>query len=286
MRKTISFYTEQEEVEIFNKIINSEGNKRIQDTYVMEVYYKFEPLLKKLVNKMNGYNIDNDILFSEATVAFLEATRRYMPDKGFRFSTYLQSYVRGMLYTYIMKNYFSVNFCANSLNKKMFFSLRKDIKIIQEKLGIDTVTHDVIKELSALYNVDIDRIKTVLNVIDSKDLELNKVYTTEESSYMVVETIESDVDLLKDLLESSSDSIIKSVIDESLSQLSQRDKDIIIGQIYCEDEDMKTLSTIAEQYNISKERVRQLRDKSMIKLKNNINKTLKSRNLNYTDIHY
>jgi len=289
-RKNLRFYTKEEEEEIFIKVgelLKTDVKKA--ELVIMEIFYKFEPLIKKIVRKNAGYGIDQEILMSEATVAFLEAVKRFDLSQGFRFSTYLQSYVRGMLFTLIMKEVFPVTVSANSLNKKMFFSLKRQLAEILQETGSTIVTNEVLNLIAEKNGTTPDRVKDLLFIMENNTVPLDKPAwangsSDDQSRGTIGDTIGDGVDVFQNLLNASKDRVTIEILSEALTVLDDRENFIIKKQIYCEDDEEETLINIAKNYNISKERVRQIREKSLSKLAGAIKRIMHKKGIRYDEL--
>lgn len=265
--------TREEEEELFERlrICKENGDHRGTDRVLQKIVTQFTPLASKLVRKMAGYDLDRDDLMSESLLALSSAAHRFDPSKGFRFATYAQSWIRGMLFSYVTKNYFMPSVCTNSKTKRLFFSLRRYASRHIKEHGEFILTDDLKEQISNDLDVPIEEIERMNNVMRQPYESLNVRIGDEDSDSSKQDMIPSEDSTPEEFTtETSEYRFHAKLINTALSRLTEREREIIKGQVLTDKEDNHTLGILGDRFGISRERVRQIRNSAMKKVEKSI----------------
>src|SRR5438067_12253424 len=82
-------------------------------------------LAAKLAMGYRGYGLPVSELISEGNIGLMQASKRFDPDKGFRFATYAMWWIKAAIQEYILRSWSVVKIGATANQKKLFFNLRK-----------------------------------------------------------------------------------------------------------------------------------------------------------------
>lgn len=194
-------------------------------------------------------------LISEGNYGLVKAAKRFDHEKGFRFISYAVWWIRQSILQSLNDNARMVRLPANIINKITY--LNKEIS-----------KFEFMNEREPVYGEIFDKDKEVMDLIYyPKCLSLN-------------ETINEDGDELIELIPSNEeeenrievDAKVKSELQKTLSVLDEREKEIIQNYFGINtDLEPMTLEAIGEKYNLTKERIRQIKEKAIRKLRHNAN---------------
>ena len=206
-----------------------------------------------------GYGLEQADLIQEGTIGLMKAVKRFNPHKKVRLSSFAVYWIRAEIHEYIFKNWKIVKVATTKAQRKLFFKLRQAKAHIYQSLTSDQAEEiatnlgvrkkDVIEMESRLQLSDI-----AFEVNDDED-----TYTPEQYLSDPGETPEQL------LLNDNSQQDQHNKLYQALSSLDERSIDILQSRYLKEEK--STLHTLADKYGVSAERVRQLENKAIKKLK-------------------
>lgn len=278
----------EEELELFDKWREARdaGDRRTENKLFEQIAVQFSPIVSKLVRKMHGYKLDQDDLISEALVGLSKAVIDFDPDKGFRFGTYASNCVVNTLYTYITKQYFITNVCSNSKNKKAFFGLRRHMAKQIRETGSADLTEETAQQLADTMEIDVEIVKMMNSILRNPYSSLNQtIGEDEDGATEQQDMLESKEQSQDDYMEEIQLKVLhEQLINGALDTLDDRARSIIQRSVLVDSDDRATLEQLGEDFSISKERVRQIRDKATVQLKSRIKTQMVSRGYTPQDI--
>ena len=220
-------------------------------------------LVVQIAKGYSGYGIPLHDLISEGSVGMLQAINHFKPDMGYRLSTYSTFWIKARIQEYIFNTKSLVKFSSTNAYRKLFFCLNK----LKKMLGITKVDKDNVKDLATKMQVKDDVIIDADNRFSVNDFSLHSKLDSGDSESATWE------DFLPDTNESAEDIAAekqeleyrKKLFQEALSIIPRRERDIVTW--YRLREPPLTLDAIGKKLGISKERVRQLESRAMLKIK-------------------
>jgi len=206
-----------------------------------------------------GYGLEQADLIQEGTIGLMKAVKRFNPHRKVRLSSFAVYWIRAEIHEYIFKNWKIVKVATTKAQRKLFFKLRQAKAHIYQSLTSDQAEEiatnlgvrkkDVIEMESRLQLSDV-----AFEVNDDED-----TYTPEQYLSDPGETPEQLV------LNDDSQQDQHNKLYQALSSLDERSIDILQSR-YLKEEKV-TLHTLSDKYGVSAERVRQLENKAIKKLK-------------------
>ena len=222
-------------------------------------YLKF---VVKIVNENRGYNFNKAELIQEGNIGLMIAIKKFNPKKNVKLSTYAIWWIKAKIREYLFNNLKIVNLTKNSNMKKLFFKYRDTNK------NNDLST----SKLSEKLNVSQNDIVDIQNYFNHNSIE-NITHSNEndeeydnENIYNSSEFEDNNPELT--IIEDESRNIKNKKLQEFFNSLNERDVDILRSR-YIDDKKI-TLSQLAKKWNISIERVRQIENETINKLKSTL----------------
>jgi len=206
-----------------------------------------------------GYGLEQADLIQEGTIGLMKAVKRFNPHKKVRLSSFAVYWIRAEIHEYIFKNWKIVKVATTKAQRKLFFKLRQAKSHIFQSL-----TSDQAEEIATDLGV---RKKDVIEM--ESRLQLNDVafeVNDDEDTYTPEKYLTDPGENPEQLL--LSDNTKKdqhNKLYQALSSLDERSIDILQSRYLKEEK--STLHTLADKYGVSAERVRQLENKAIKKLK-------------------
>lgn len=213
-------------------------------------------LAAKIAMGYRGYGLPQAEVISEANVGLMQAVKRFDPEKGFRLATYAMWWIKASIQEYILRSWSLVKMGTTANQKRLFFNLRK-VKGKIQALDDGDLRPDQVKEIATRLNVTEDEVVS-MNRRLSGDASLNApIRATEGESGewqdWLVDDHESQEEMLieQDELDSR-----RKMLTDSMSVLNERERRIFEARRLAEEP--LTLEELSAEFDISRERVRQI----------------------------
>jgi len=206
-----------------------------------------------------GYGLEQADLIQEGTIGLMKAVKRFNPHRKVRLSSFAVYWIRAEIHEYIFKNWKIVKVATTKAQRKLFFKLRQAKAHIYQSL-----TSDQAEEIATNLGVrkkDVIEMETRLQLSDVA-FEVNDDEDTYTPEQYLSDPGETPEQLL---LNDNSQQDQHNKLYQALSSLDERSIDILQSRYLKEEK--STLHTLADKYGVSAERVRQLENKAIKKLK-------------------
>lgn len=222
-------------------------------------------LAAKIAMGYRGYGLPQAEVVSEANVGLMQAVKRFDPEKGFRLSTYAMWWIRASIQEYVLRSWSLVKLGTTSAQKKLFFNLRK----AKARIGAF--------EDGDLRPENVERIATDLGVTETEvismnrrmsrggDASLNATIGTEDGTAEWQDWLEDeDTNTASDYEAKDEMEARRELLVQAMDVLNERERDILM-QRRLKDKPI-TLEELSGQYNVSRERIRQIEVRAFEKL--------------------
>ena len=224
-------------------------------------------LVAKIAMGYRGYGLPVTDLISEGNVGIMQAVKKFDPEKGFRLATYAMWWIRAQIQEYVLHSWSLVKIGTTAAQKKLFFNLRK----LKNQLGsIDdgSLSPENVREIANRLNVKEAEVKDMEGRLFSGDQSLN-VQIGHEANTEWQDMIVDDSEAQDKVFEKKDEYLHrKKLFNEALKILNPREKEII--RLRRLRDKPKKLEELSQQFNISRERVRQIEEKAIEKLQKEI----------------
>ncbi|MCH8181997.1 MAG: RNA polymerase sigma factor RpoH [Proteobacteria bacterium] len=220
-------------------------------------------LVAKIATGYRGYGLPLSELISEGNVGMMQAVKRFDPERGFRLATYAMWWIRASIQEYILHSWSLVKMGTTAAQKKLFFNLRK----LKGKI------HAI--EEGDLHPDHVTTIATTLNVSETDVINMNRRLAAGDHSLNAPMRVDGDgewIDWLVDdspnqettLAESEELQGRRALLADAMKGLNDRERHILTERRL--KEEPSTLEDLSKEYDISRERVRQIEVRAFEKL--------------------
>ena len=222
-------------------------------------------LAAKIAMGYRGYGLPQAEVISEANVGLMQAVKRFDPEKGFRLATYAMWWIRASIQEYILRSWSLVKLGTTSAQKKLFFNLRK----AKAKIGAleeGDLRPENVKQIAHDLGVTEAEVISMNRRMSGGDASLNATVGSEgEGTMQWQDWLEDeDADQAADYEERDELTARRELLAEALEVLNDREKDILTQRRLSEK--TVTLEDLSGQYDVSRERIRQIEVRAFEKL--------------------
>lgn len=224
-------------------------------------------LVIAIAARFRHYGLPMADLIQEGHVGLLEAAARFEPEREVRFSTYATWWIRASIQDYILRNWSIVRGGTSSAQKALFFNLRRlRAKLAQERAaGGNNAMFATIAKAIGVSSADVELMDTRLS---GPDVSLNGpvIESDNQGSAERVDFLVDDKPLPDETVGETIDSTRRvRWLNDALTILSDRELRIVRER--CLNEESSTLESLGNRLGISKERVRQIENRALEKLR-------------------
>jgi RNA polymerase sigma-32 factor len=222
-------------------------------------------LVISVAAKFRRYGLSMGDLVQEGHIGLLEAAARFDPHRGVRFSTYATWWIRASIQDFILRNWSIVRGGTSSSQKSLFFNLRR-LRARISRSGEPQNSHELYKELSVAIGVSVADVANMDSRLSAPDMSLNMTFSDEENGAERMDFLADDAPLPDETVEGIIDSERRSAwLAKAFRVLTDREKRIIASRRLAEES--ATLEELGDELGISKERVRQIENRALEKLR-------------------
>lgn len=217
----------------------------------------------KVANEYKNYGLNTMDIIQEGNVGLMHAVKGFDPTKGYRVISYAVWWIRAYIQNYIIKSWSLVKVGTTQAQRKLFYKLRSTKN--QMEIGEENLSSQDYKELANKLNVTYEAVIEMDQRMGSKDLSLDaEIKSDTNLSHMdfLADDEENQEDLITKVEEEKR---VKSGMVDALKTLKDRERYIVENRILADKP--LTLEELGTKYNISRERVRQIENAALKKMK-------------------
>ena len=215
-----------------------------------------------IARSYSGYGLAEADLIQEGNVGLMKAVKRFDPEKGVRLVSFAVHWIKAEMHEFILRNWRIVKVATTKAQRKLFFNLRsakkslswlsaEEAQAVADDLGVDVREVQRMEGRLSSRDVSYDLPRDA----DDDDAWQSPQYFLEDHSADPAEAVESS-----DWQQNS-----EAQLHEALAGLDERSRDILAQRWLAEEK--ATLHELAARYEVSAERIRQIEQNAMKKLR-------------------
>jgi len=229
-----------------------------------------EPHMRLVISiaaRYRAYGLPQGDLVQEGNVGLMQAAERFDPDREVRFSTYASWWIRSAIQEYVLRNWSIVRTGTTAAQKALFFNLRR-LQARIERAGRSAATPQAAAEIAKQLRVPMRDVNAMRNRLAASDRSLNAPLA-EEADAEWQDVLPDERPGPEEIVRNAHDSKTRSRwIELALADLSPREQTIVRERRLAET--TRTLESLGDSLGISKERVRQIEQEALNKLREGI----------------
>ncbi|MFP3027680.1 MAG: RNA polymerase factor sigma-32 [Wolbachia sp.] len=227
-------------------------------------------LVVKIAMKFKNYGLLLMDLVMEGNMGLMHAVKKFNPNLGFRFSTYAVWWIEASMKDFILKSWSLVKIGTTQAQRRLFFSLRKIKKRILQYTNRETLSNEEIKAISNELSVSEEDVVQMNYRLACKDQSLNNcIKIGDDSKKELQDMIPCNLVSQEVAYQNHEEKALKeTILSNTLASLNERSRDIFISRYLSES--TQTLDELSKKYCVSRERIRQLAEQAMSKVKQHV----------------
>lgn len=233
-------------------------------------------LVAKIAMGYRGYGLPVGELISEGNVGMMQAVRRFDPDRGFRLATYAMWWIRAAIQEYILHSWSLVKMGTTAAQKKLFFNLRR-LKGQMAALEEGDLKPEHVTKIAETLQVPEQDVVSMNRRLASSDQSLNAPVRADSEGEWQDWLVDDSESQEEELAERQDMSNRRELLGQALKTLNERERHILIERRL--KEEPTTLEELSQQYNISRERVRQIEVRAFEKLQKSMKQQIVEKRL-------
>ena len=215
-----------------------------------------------IARSYSGYGLAEADLIQEGNVGLMKAVKRFDPNKGVRLVSFAVHWIKAEMHEYILRNWRIVKVATTKAQRKLFFNLRS------QKKSLDWLSAEETRAIAADLGVDESEVTRMEGRLSGRDVAFDApVDSDDEESWQAPQYFLTDGQMdpgqLVEAEDFAEDSVAK--LQMALADLDDRSRDILERRWLLDDK--STLHELAEEYQVSAERIRQLEANALKKMR-------------------
>ena len=255
--QAIPLLTEEEEIGLAKKL-----HEENDLTAARQLIMSHLRLVIKIARSYSGYGLNQADLVQEGNIGLMKAVKRFDPSRGVRLVSFAIYWIKAEIQEFVVRNWRLVKTATTKAQRKLFFNLRSMKKTLQP------LKQEEIKEIAKELNVKESDVKEMEYRFNGNEIALD--YQDEDNEDEVFRPIsylqDENADPVKQLISKESESNNLSALSNAIKSIDERSRYVLESR-WLNEEKSKTLHELADELGVSAERIRQIEQNALKKLK-------------------
>lgn len=216
-----------------------------------------------VARRYKGYGLAHGDLIQEGNIGLMKAVKRFDPDVGVRLVSFAVHWIKAEIHEFVIKNWRIVKVATTKAQRKLFFNLRS------AKKTLGWMGSEEVKDAAREFGVETRDVLTMEQRLNAHDVSFDLRSDDDEDQFVPAAYLQDqrfEPSMCYERQEA--ESVRTQRLREALDELDSRSRDIVVSRWLLDPK--ITLHTLAEKYEISAERIRQLEKSAFKTLKNQI----------------
>ncbi|MCC7006443.1 MAG: RNA polymerase sigma factor RpoH [Ottowia sp.] len=212
-----------------------------------------------------GYGLPHADLIQEGNIGLMKAIKRFDPDRGVRLVSYAIHWIKAEIHEYVLKNWRMVKVATTKAQRKLFFNLRS------QKTGLQSLTQNEIDTVAENLNVKREDVAEMEARLAGSEFALEGQTEDGEQTYAPIAYLaDMRYEPTQVMTSQARDQLHGGGLDQALASLDARSRRIVQArwlEVSDEGGGGATLQTLAEEFGVSAERIRQIEAVALKKMR-------------------
>jgi RNA polymerase sigma-32 factor len=253
--KTVPMLTAEEETEL-GRLLKQENDLNAARTLVLSHLR----LVVSIARNYIGYGLPQADLIQEGNIGLMKAVKRFDPERGVRLVSFAVHWIRAEIHEFILRNWRIVKIATTKAQRKLFFNLRS----MKQNLG--TLNPDEVDSMARQLGVKPEEVVEMETRFSGQDIALESNSDDDEDfagpiAYLTAPGAEPGEQLANDQI----GRLRERGLARAMASLDERSRRIVEARWLTDD--AATLHDLAAEFGVSAERIRQVEQKAMQKIK-------------------
>jgi RNA polymerase sigma-32 factor len=207
-----------------------------------------------------GYGLPQGDLIQEGNIGLMKAVRRFDPDRGVRLVSFAIHWIRAEIHEFVLRNWRMVKIATTKAQRKLFFNLRS------MKPSLNPLTRTEIRSIAQELRVKPEEVSAMETRLAGQEVALEPA-GDEDDTYAPIAYLADRSPEPPEMLEAKQEETLKARgLETALASLDARSRRIIEAR-WLREKDSATLHELADEFKVSAERIRQIEEKALAKMK-------------------
>ncbi len=219
-------------------------------------------LVASIARGYMGYGLPQSDLIQEGNIGLMKAVKRFDPDRGVRLVSFAMHWIKAEMHEYIVRNWRLVKTATTKAQRKLFFNLRS------MKKGFDTLNPDEVNHIARELKVKPEEVMEMEYRLNGQEISLDTQLDDDgEESFSPIAYLEAETPEPSEFLANQQSEQLQSIgLSKALASLDERSRRVLEARWLNENAN-STLHDLASEFGVSAERIRQIEQKAMQKIK-------------------
>jgi RNA polymerase sigma-32 factor len=213
-----------------------------------------------IARNYNGYGLPQADLIQEGNIGLMKAVKRFDPDRGVRLVSFAVHWIRAEIHEFILRNWRIVKIATTKAQRKLFFNLRS------LKQGLGTLGDAEVTSMAKQLGVKKQEVIEMETRLGGQDIALEPASDEDDSFGPIAYLRDPALEPSQALEEEQTEQRKKDGLRAAISALDPRSRRIIEARWLNENESA-TLHDLASEFSVSAERIRQIEQKALLRMK-------------------
>jgi len=219
-------------------------------------------LVASIARGYMGYGLPQADLIQEGNIGLMKAVKRFDPERGVRLVSFAMHWIKAEIHEYIVRNWRLVKIATTKAQRKLFFNLRS------MKSGINTMQTSEIDHIARELNVKPEEVLEMESRLNGHEISLeSNIDDDSEEHYSPIAYLQDESLTPPEALEAKQFELAETTgLASALNHLDERSRRVVEAR-WLQEDASKTLHELADEFGVSAERIRQIEQKAMLKMK-------------------
>ena len=254
---SIPILTPDQEKELAHKLYDNDDLDAARQLVISHLRF-----VVHIARSYQGYGLPIGDIIQEGNVGLMKAVDRFDPNRGVKLVSFAVHWIKAEIHEYILKNWRLVKIATTKAQRKLFFNLRS------KKKSLEWLTKEEAEKIAEDLNVEVKDVLHMENRLSSNDSSFDAPTSSDDDDEIMspsqyLEDKRYDPEVI--VATAEAEEINHNDLSEALKMLDDRSKDILLRRYLADKK--ATLHDLADEYNVSAERIRQIENGALKKLK-------------------